>query len=93
VSRENATTNEVPTLSKDPWAGPTGSVCVLKDKNVPRLALSKAEAALSLGVSVDYLEEHVLPELRVVRRGRRRLIAVAELERWLMVSASLAVER
>jgi len=50
---------------------------------VPRLALTKAEAAEALGVSVDFLEQHVMPELRVVRRGRRRLIALGELERWL----------
>jgi excisionase family DNA binding protein len=36
-----------------------------------------------LGVSVDFLEDHVMSELRVVRVGRRRLIPVAELERWL----------
>ncbi|HVC08017.1 MAG TPA: helix-turn-helix domain-containing protein [Solirubrobacterales bacterium] len=48
-----------------------------------RLALSKTEAAQSLGVSVDFLEDHVLAELRVVRVGRRILIPVAELERWL----------
>jgi excisionase family DNA binding protein len=59
---------------------------------VPRLALSKAEAAVSLGVSVDFLEEHILAELRVVRRGRRRLIPVAELERWLDRSAARTLE-
>ena len=53
---------------------------------VPRLALTKAEAAEALGVSVDFLEQHVMPELRVVRRGRRRLIALRELERWLQQS-------
>jgi hypothetical protein len=36
-----------------------------------------------LGVSRDYFDEHVIDELRVVRRGRRILIAVTELERWL----------
>ncbi len=41
---------------------------------VPRLALSKTEAADALGVSIDFLEQHVLHELRIVRRGRRRLI-------------------
>ncbi len=55
---------------------------------VPRLALSKAEAAEALGVSVDFLEEHVMHELRIVRRGRRRLIPVAELQRWLDESAA-----
>ena len=59
---------------------------------VPRLALSKAEAAEALGVSVDFFDEHVMPELRVVRRGRRRLIPVRELERWLGENAARALE-
>jgi excisionase family DNA binding protein len=54
----------------------------------PRLALSPDEAAAVLGVSRDYLDDHVIDELRVVRRGRRVLIALAELERWLDRSAS-----
>jgi excisionase family DNA binding protein len=58
-----------------------------------RLAFSKAEAATSLGVSVDFFEQHVMPELRIVRRGRRRLIPVRELERWLEREAALALER
>lgn len=49
----------------------------------PRLALSPDEAAAVLGVSRDYLDEHILHELRSVRRGRRILIPVRELERWL----------
>ena len=54
---------------------------------VPRLALSKSEAAEALGVSVDFLEEHVMHELRIVRRGRRRLIPVAEITRWMESNA------
>lgn len=49
----------------------------------PRLALSPDEAAAALGVSRDYLDEHVAAELRWVRRGRRKFVAVRELERWL----------
>jgi excisionase family DNA binding protein len=49
----------------------------------PRLALSPDEAAALLGVSRDYFDEHVIDDLRVVRRGRRILVALAELERWL----------
>jgi excisionase family DNA binding protein len=56
----------------------------------PRLALSPDEAAALLGVSRDYLDEHVLRELRSVRRGRRVLIALSELERWLEQSATRA---
>jgi excisionase family DNA binding protein len=51
--------------------------------SVPRLALSKTEAADALGVSIDFLEQHVLHELRIVRRGRRRLIPLGELQRWI----------
>jgi excisionase family DNA binding protein len=49
----------------------------------PRLALSPDEAAAVLGVSRDYFDEHVIGELRIVRRGRRILVALAELEQWL----------
>lgn len=59
---------------------------------VPRLALSLGEAAASLGVSPDYFAEYVAPELCMVRRGRKRLIAVAELERWLDRNAARTLE-
>jgi hypothetical protein len=48
-----------------------------------RLALSKAEAAEALGISLDFFETHVLPELEVKRRGRRVLVPVAALQDWL----------
>jgi excisionase family DNA binding protein len=50
---------------------------------VPRLALSVMEAAEALGVSHDFFREHIAPELRWVRRGRKKLVSVRELERWL----------
>jgi len=43
-----------------------------------------------LGVSRDYFDEHIIGELRVVRRGRRILIAVTELHRWLTRNATRA---
>jgi hypothetical protein len=60
---------------------PLGSCA--REKSVPRLALSKAEAAEALGVSIDFLEQHVMPTLRVAYVGRRRLIPVTELSKWL----------
>ena len=57
--------------------------------SVLRLALSPEEAARALGCSRDSLDEHVLPELRVVRRGRRRLVPIRELERWLEREAAI----
>lgn len=58
-----------------------------------RLALSPDEAAAAIGCSRDFFDEHVLPELRIVRRGRRRIIPVRELDRWLEESASRTLER
>jgi hypothetical protein len=47
------------------------------------MAVNKTEAAGVLGVSVDFFDAHIAHELRVIRRGRRRMYAVAELNRWL----------
>ena len=49
---------------------------------VPRVALSRDEAAASLGISVDSFERYVQPELRLIRRGRLRLVPISELRRW-----------
>lgn len=59
--------------------------------SLPRLALSPDEAAASLGVSRDYFDEHIAHELRIVRRGRRKLIPLRELERWLDRSAGMTL--
>lgn len=67
------------TNHRKPAAAPGG--------HIPRLALSKSEAARALGVSVDFLEQHVMHELRIVRRGRRRLIPVGEITRWMESNA------
>jgi excisionase family DNA binding protein len=55
----------------------------------PRLALSPDEAAAALGVSRDFFDKHISGELRVVRRGRRKLVDVRELQRWLSDASSL----
>jgi hypothetical protein len=54
---------------------------------VPRVALSREEAARSLGISLDSFERHVQPDLRMIRRGKLRLVPVAELERWAVQAA------
>jgi hypothetical protein len=50
---------------------------------VPRLALSATEAPQALGVGWDFFKEHIAGELRWVRRGSKKLVAVTELQRWL----------
>ena len=56
---------------------------------LPRLSISPDEAAEMLGVSRDFFDEHIKPELRIVRRGSKTiLIPIAELQRWLEKSAT-----
>jgi hypothetical protein len=50
---------------------------------IPRLAFKLGEAAEALGVSREFFRLHVLPEVKVVRRGSVRLIARSELQAWL----------
>src|SRR4051812_42923967 len=59
-----------------------------ESQDLPRLALTKREAAEALGMSIDSFERYVQPDLRVVRRGRMRLIPVRELQRWVDENAS-----
>lgn len=54
----------------------------------PTLALSIEQACAALGISWDTWREHVEPEVRIVRIGRRKLVPVKELERWLDKNAS-----
>jgi hypothetical protein len=58
---------------------------------IPRLALTREEAATAIGMSLDSFERHVQPTLRLVRLGRMRLVPIAELERWLEEHAERVV--
>jgi len=58
---------------------------------VPRVALTREEAAAALGMSVDSFERHVQPTLRIIRLGRMRLVPVSELERWVTEHAERTV--
>jgi hypothetical protein len=50
---------------------------------IPRLALDVSEACAALGVSWKLWRQQIEPSVRVVRVGRRKLVSVTELERWL----------
>jgi hypothetical protein len=58
----------------------------------PRFALTPAEAAASIGCGPDFFEEYVAPDLKVIRRGRKRLIPCAEIERWTAENAEHLLE-
>jgi hypothetical protein len=64
----------------------------LSHRSSPRLALRPGEAAQALGCSRDFFDEHIGPELRWIRRGRLKFVAIAELEDWLRRSAVLTLE-
>ena len=51
--------------------------------SAPRFVLSVEEAAAALSVSRDTFERYVLAELRLIRLGRRLLVPIPELERWV----------
>ena len=53
-----------------------------------RLAVGLGEAAALLSASDDHFREHIKPELKIVRRGRRQFVSIRELERWLSESSA-----
>lgn len=55
------------------------------------LAVSREQAAALLSISVDTFERRVLPELRVAQVGRRQLVPVRELEKWLSAKTARAL--
>jgi hypothetical protein len=57
----------------------------------PRVALRPEEAAQALGVSRDYFDLHVGPELPWIRRGRLKLVPVAALEKWAEKESELTL--
>jgi excisionase family DNA binding protein len=58
---------------------------------IPRILLSKVEAAEILGMSVDSFERYVQPHVRAVRKGRLVRFPVSELERWAEENAARAL--
>ncbi|MCW3064780.1 MAG: hypothetical protein JWN32_1952 [Solirubrobacterales bacterium] len=56
---------------------------ISKRQATPVLAMNIEQACEALGISWDLWREHVAPEVRIVRLGRRRLVSVAELQRFL----------
>ena len=63
-----------------------------RDGQVPRVALTREEAARALGVSLDTFERYVQPYVRIIRLGRLRLVAVAELENWAKSAGERAAQ-
>jgi predicted DNA-binding transcriptional regulator AlpA len=54
----------------------------MTERPIPVVALRAEEAAEALGVSRDWFDQHVRPEVPHIRRGRMTLYAVKALEKW-----------
>lgn len=61
-------------------------------EQVPRLLLTRQEAASSLGVSVDTFERRVQPFIKIVPCGQLVLVPPRELERWVASNARYIVD-
>lgn len=59
--------------------------------SIPRIALTPSEAAAAIGVGPDFFDANVAPQLRLIRRGRKRLVPVRELERWVAENAEMSM--
>jgi len=49
---------------------------------VPRMLLTRVEAAATLGMSLSHFQRHVQPFVRCVYSGQLRLYRPRDLERW-----------
>lgn len=50
---------------------------------VPRLLLTRDEAAATLGVSLSHFKRHIQPHIKCVYSGRLRQYRPKDLERWV----------
>jgi hypothetical protein len=60
---------------------------------IPRIALSREEAAKSLGMSLDSFERHVQPFISICRVGAMGRVSVRELERWVEHNSEPALSK
>ena len=60
---------------------------------IPRIALTRDEAAVSLGLSLSSFERYVQPHVPCIRRGSLRLFPVAALEKWAEQNAEQILGR
>ena len=81
--RERAT----PKMSSEPTTGSPASGRASRSvgrpvQAVPRLLVTRKEAAASLGMSLDTFERRVQPVIKLVPCGQLVLVPLRELERW-----------
>jgi hypothetical protein len=80
MARTNAASGSKGTARRQPGRG---------GGTLPRVLLTKREAAQVLGMSVRHFERHVQPRLRCVHSGQLTLYPVRDIERWANEEATL----
>jgi hypothetical protein len=55
--------------------------------STPPIAVAREVAAEMVGMSVDSFERYVQPEVKLIRKGKLRLVPVEELRRWAEANA------
>lgn len=60
---------------------------------IPRLLLTRAEAAASLSMSIDHFERHIQPTVKLVIIGSKRYVSVSDLQEWIASRGAIALER
>jgi hypothetical protein len=80
MARTNAASGSKGTARRQPGRG---------GGTLPRVLLTKREAAQASGMSVRHFERHVQPRLRCVHSGQLTLYPVRDIERWANEEATL----
>jgi hypothetical protein len=78
-------------LANDDSTNLTDRPSRLPAAGISRLALTPVEAAGAIGCSPDFFDTMIRPELRVIRRGRKVFISIAELASWLEREAARTI--
>jgi hypothetical protein len=55
------------------------------------VAVTRDVAANMLSMSLDSFERYVQAEVRIIRKGRMRLVPVSELQRWANANADWTI--
>jgi hypothetical protein len=64
-------------------AGPVSKITI----STPPIAVTRETAAEMVGMSLDSFERYVQPEVKLIRKGKLRLVPVDELRRWAEANA------
>jgi hypothetical protein len=80
------------TTCQHPAEDPSPTVRKKRVRPIPRYALTKQEAADSIGISIDSFERYVQSHLRLIRIGGLVLVPASELRGWVDENAARTLD-